>query len=981
MGWQRILAVLGIAASAGAQTPVSVRILLGVNDTQSSRWDGSVEARGGRIVSMEPWRFDDGDAITGDSWRMATHPMRRFGGAAGQGAAPVVANGVVVNLAADGAASLHVSTAQGNFDLRADELAYGRWTARLNGLVLADRIPTSRRISQTPEEEDFPSAAADRQGNIWVASVAFHHSPHYEELRTPLETPLKNFAPLRQPTGGDQIVLRKIAGAPSGAAATQRAARIEITPAGLDLYRTAAAIDGQQRVWVFWSQNNRGNFDVYARPVVNGQPGRQVQITREAGSDIDAVAATDSKGRVWVAWQGWRNGRAAIYAAVENGAGFDAPVKVSVSAANEWNPAIAAARDGRVTVAWDSYRNGNYDIFARTATSANSWGPEAAVAATPRYEAYPSLAYDGGGRLWVAYEESGRGWGKDFGAYDTRGIALYQGRAVRLVGIEPGGARVETQADLGAVLPGIPNPRVDRPGSQNVAEAFEPDAGKAARREPSQASANASAARNSYPRLAIDASGRLWLAIRSAQPVWWDGMGTVWTEHLVSYDGSHWSPAIYLNHTDNLLDNRPALVPAAGGGLTVIGSADGRRQFRPAALPDVLKNDLWASDISLGPASGNLALKPAAAKSEPAPDFRPETAAIERLRGYRTPAPAALQIVRGEFHRHSEISMDGGNDGSLLDQWRYILDAGALDWVGCCDHDNGNAREYTWWLEQKFTDLFYSPGIFVPMFAYERSVAYPEGHRNVIFAQRGIRVLPRLPISSPDTPGPAPDTQMLYAYLKYFDGIVGSHTSATNMGTDWRDNDPRFEPVVEIYQGDRQNYEIPDGPRAPSEQDSIGGWRPKGFVSLALEKGYMLGFEASSDHISTHISYCNIYVKERTREGVLEGLKQRHVYAATDNILADVRSGSHMMGDVFQTASLPGFQVKLTGTARFAKVHVIKDNAYVYSTQPGTAEVQFSWVDNSPTPGKASYYYVRGEQEDGQVVWVSPMWITYTAGK
>src|SRR2546429_4274143 len=52
----------------------------------------------------------------------------------------------------------------------------------------------------------------------------------------------------------------------------------------------------------------------------------------------------------------------------------------------------------------------------------------------------------------------------------------------------------------------------------------------------------------------------------------------------------------------------------------------------------------------------------------------------------------------------------------------------------------------------------------------------------------------------------------------------------------WRDNDPEREPVVEIYQGDRQNYEIPDGPRANSEKDSIGGWRPKGFVSLALAK-------------------------------------------------------------------------------------------------------------------------------------------------
>ena len=78
-------------------------------------------------------------------------------------------------------------------------------------------------------------------------------------------------------------------------------------------------------------------------------------------------------------------------------------------------------------------------------------------------------------------------------------------------------------------------------------------------------------------------------------------------------------------------------------------------------------------------------------------------------------------------------------DGTLLDQWRYILDAGGLDWVGCCDHDNGGGREYSWWITQKLTDIFYAPGKFAPMFSYERSVPYPEGHRNVLFVQRGIR--------------------------------------------------------------------------------------------------------------------------------------------------------------------------------------------------------------------------------------------------
>ena len=147
----------------------------------------------------------------------------------------------------------------------------------------------------------------------------------------------------------------------------------------------------------------------------------------------------------------------------------------------------------------------------------------------------------------------------------------------------------------------------------------------------------------------------------------------------------------------------------------------------------------------------------------------------------------------------------------------------------------------------------------------------------MIFTRRGIRTLPRMPISARDNPQPAPDTQMLYKYLHLFDGICASHTSATSMGTDWRDNDPKVEPFVEIYQGARQNYERPGAPRCPTADDSIGGWEPLGFVNLALKKGYRLAFESSSDHGSTHISYALVYAENSSREAIFKAMQQRHV--------------------------------------------------------------------------------------------------------
>ncbi|HEV2446435.1 MAG TPA: hypothetical protein VGS58_10955, partial [Candidatus Sulfopaludibacter sp.] len=805
-----------------------------------------------------------------------------------------------------------------------------------------DRVPLHARITETPDEEDYPSAALATDGSVWMVYSVFRHHPDHDRLRAPLQAPLTDFAPLKAPTGGDQIVLRHYF---NGVWRDP----VEITPAGGDLYRPAVAVDGRGRVWVFWSQHNSGNFDLFARTVENGRPGRAMQITKEPGSDVFPVAATDSKGRVWVAWQGWRNGRAAIFAATQKGNGFSAPMALSQSPADDWNPAIASDTAGHVTVAWDSYRNGNFDIYARTATS-GTWGAETAVTGSPRYEAYPSIAYDSGSRLWVAYEEGGAGWGKDFGAFKTDGVPVFQGRVVRLKGIEPDGRRVELPVDLGQVLPGVPRPRFDNMGSQSAAESLDPKPDAARNRNPNQQPPLPANPRNFLPRLAVDSSGRIWLAFRSMHPIWWNPIGQVYTEYIASFDGDRWTGPVFLTHTDNILDNRPAILSPQGGRLLVIGSSDDRRQFlrserggptsdtQPAPLIDPFNNDLYLNEMRLPPAARRAAVV-ASAAPPPAP-ARPEAeaAAVKRMRDYRSPGDN-LRIVRGEFHRHSEISMDGGQDGALLDQWRYILDAASLDWVGCCDHDNGGGREYSWWTIQKLTDMFYTPGVFVPMFNYERSVAYPEGHRNVIFAQRGIRILPRLPKTAENTESHAPDTRMLYTYLKYFGGIVASHTSATNMGTDWRDNDPQLEPAVEIYQGDRQNYEMPDAPRAVSQGDALGGYRPKGYVNLALEKGYQLAFEASSDHVSTHISYCNILVKELSRDAVLDALRKRHLYAATDNILAEFRSAGHMMGDVFASPVPPTFQVSLTGTAPFARVFVVKDSRYVYSTEPDSASV------------------------------------------
>jgi len=81
------------------------------------------------------------------------------------------------------------------------------------------------------------------------------------------------------------------------------------------------------------------------------------------------------------------------------------------------------------------------------------------------------------------------------------------------------------------------------------------------------------------------------------------------------------------------------------------------------------------------------------------------------------------RLLRGEFHRHTELTAHRDQDGTLEDAWRYALDAAALDWMGLGDHDNGYHHEYLWWLSQKLTDIFHHPPHFVTVFTYDMSGA------------------------------------------------------------------------------------------------------------------------------------------------------------------------------------------------------------------------------------------------------------------
>lgn len=699
--------------------------------------------------------------------------------------------------------------------------------------------------------------------------------------------------------------------------------------------------------WAVWAEQVKGNWDLYGRRFDGKSWGTTERLTDAQEPDIHHSLSVDSAGNTWLTWQGFRQGQSDVFIRRFIGGSWSAPEKLSDSAANDWSPSIAADRKGRVHVAWDTYDKGNYDVVLRT-WSGSAWTPLQTIAGTAKFEAKVTLACDREDRLWAAWNESGTQWGKDTGLLVRRpATPLYEHRLIAIA-VQSEGGWQQPSADLESVLPA---------GLQNHNESLA---------------------------LAPDAEGRMWVFFRHRLarlpdvPIEAALHGAVWEVWASAYDGAAWTKPVTLPMSSGRSDMQTAVAADAGGNLRVAWSTDGRDYDNMIHVGSNVFSSI------LPRAAGTAGKMTLTARSQQTHRVFPvhprETEDLSRIRSYVIDSGGTkYRIYRGDIHRHTELSRDGKQDGSLWDTYRYALDAASLDFLGVSDHNEGGGPDvpYINWTLQQAADIFFVPGRFAPLYGYERSLGYPNGHRNVMFPKRGM---PTLKIPVEERQGKT-GAKALYEYLRQNGGIAVSHTSATNMGTDWRDNDPEVEPLVEIYQGDRVSAEHEGAPKAASRQDQTsqaGGFRPDGYVWKAWQKGYKLGLQASSDHLSTHISYAATIASDFSRQGLIDAMKKRHSYGATDNIVLDYRLESggreYLQGDIADVKGDFRLNIRVLGTAPIRQLDIIRSNEYLHNRQNLEQDVSLTFEDRQPLAGE-SYYYVRVIQTDNQMAWSSPIWV------
>jgi hypothetical protein len=116
------------------------------------------------------------------------------------------------------------------------------------------------------------------------------------------------------------------------------------------------------------------------------------------------------------------------------------------------------------------------------------------------------------------------------------------------------------------------------------------------------------------------------------------------------------------------------------------------------------------------------------------------------------------------------------------------------------------------------------------------------------------------------------------------------------------------------------------------------------------------------------------YANGKSNEQLIEALRERHYYMATDDIYLIVRSDRKLPGDIFQTSFKPSISVTVQGTGKLKAVEVWQDNKLVKTESPPGQAAILEFVDEKVDTQWHSYT-VKVIQENGAEAISQPMWI------
>lgn len=331
------------------------------------------------------------------------------------------------------------------------------------------------------------------------------------------------------------------------------------------------------------------------------------------------------------------------------------------------------------------------------------------------------------------------------------------------------------------------------------------------------------------------------------------------------------------------------------------------------------------------------------------------------------------KIFWGDIHGHTSL-MD--SVGTVDEYYSFARDVAFLDFCCLSEHIDSfsmgrqASNDFQWEELKRGVRQYNLPGKFITILGYENSMDWDA---NVYFDTEDA---PWYVSSFP---------KKLFEFAHENNAIVVPHMTTYPQrarGYDWTFFDPEVVPVIEIYSthGASEYY----GGEKP-----LSDCEPGGYAQDALNMGHKIGFIGSGDGHdckpgnSPSGRYINglvaVFVKELTRESIIDAIRKRRCYATTnERILAYFTLNGHMMGEEIKLdgsrAEERVIEVSVHGTDMLKEISIIKDGRELYTFAAKGRIAEFMYTDRSDNE-KNAYYYVRITQEKGGMAWLSPIWV------
>jgi hypothetical protein len=370
----------------------------------------------------------------------------------------------------------------------------------------------------------------------------------------------------------------------------------------------------------------------------------------------------------------------------------------------------------------------------------------------------------------------------------------------------------------------------------------------------------------------------------------------------------------------------------------------------------------------------------------------------------------------GVLHGSTELSDGVGTPEEYFERLRddNWLDFGALgDTLAAGDDE-------VWHRAAQAVAQADEPGRFVALPGYEWAPPANKGDGN-----RGVYYLDDAKEPLPGHEAHCPWVHDLFEMLhRHHLGrtlVAPLHTAWAGGSCDFTQHDPLHERLIGMYSAmGCSERSVHDGNLFPMRPPGLpdggevrgvpldAGEAPESFVQRALALGWRVGFTGGGDDRHGHPGdptrtgpepfryrdgLVGVWATELTRQSIWDGLWNRRTVASTGpRIILRWQMGEHQMGEDVEARPGDGvlsqrsFNVEAHGQARIVTLEVVRNNEVVHRARPESHDASVTWTDQEPFEDFAlrpksrrppfAFYYVRVLQDDGEMAWASPIWIT-----